>query len=135
MTVATVKKIKTIKPPYAFSAYTHTISQLSKEDGGGFLITFPDLPGCMSDGETEAEAVANGMDAFKAWIAARLDASKEIPAPLYRPDTVPEVSGKFVTRLPKSIHAKLAERAKAEGVSLNTLVLAFVAEGLGRRAA
>jgi antitoxin HicB len=48
---------------------------------------------------------------------------------------VPEVSGKFVTRLPKSVHAKLAERAKAEGVSLNTLVLALVAEGLGRKAA
>jgi len=48
---------------------------------------------------------------------------------------VPKVSGKFVTRLPKSVHAKLAESAKAEGVSLNTLVLAFVAEGLGRRAA
>jgi antitoxin HicB len=40
-------------------------------------------------------------------------------------------SGRFVTRLPKSIHAKLAERAKSEGVSLNTLVLAFIAEGLG----
>ncbi len=135
MIVASVKKVKAIKPPYAFSAYAHVISQLSKEDGGGFLITFPDLPGCMSDGDTEADAVSNGLDAFKAWIAARHDAGKEIPAPFYRPDTVPEVSGKFVTRLPKSIHAKLAERAKAEGVSLNTLVLAFVAEGLGRRAA
>lgn len=135
MTTATIKKIKTAKPPYPFEAYSHIISPISREDGGGFLITFPDLPGCMSDGETEAEAVANGKDAFKAWVAARKDAAKEIPEPLYRPDTVPEVSGKFVTRLPKSVHAKLAERAKAEGVSLNTLVLALVAEGLGRRVA
>ena len=135
MTTATIKKIKTAKPPYPFEAYSHIISPISQEDGGGFLITFPDLPGCMSDGETEAEAVANGKDAFKAWVAARKDAAKEIPEPLYRPDTVPEVSGKFVTRLPKSVHAKLAERAKAEGVSLNTLVLALVAEGLGRRVA
>jgi len=124
MTAATIKKIKNIKPPYSFEAYSHIISQLPKEDGGGFLITFPDLPGCMSDGATEAETVANGKDA-----------GKEIPEPFYRPDTVPEVSGKFVTRLPKSVHAKLAERAKAEGVSLNTLVLALVAEGLGRRVA
>ena len=135
MTSATIKKIKTAKPPYPFEAYSHIISQIPKEDGGGFLITFPDLPGCMSDGATEAEAVANGKDAFKAWVAARTDAAKEIPEPLYRPDNVPEVSGKFVTRLPKSVHAKLTERAKAEGVSLNTLVLALVAEGLGRRAA
>ena len=135
MTTATIKKIKPVKPPYPFEAYSHIISQLAKEDGGGFLITFPDLPGCMSDGENENETVANGRDAFKAWVSARLDAGKEIPEPFYRPDTVPEVSGKFVTRLPKSVHAKLAERAKAEGVSLNTLVLALVAEGLGRRAA
>ena len=135
MTTATIKKIRNIKPPFPFEAYSHVISQILKEDGGGFLITFPDLPGCMSDGQTEAEAVANGKDAFRAWVAARKDAGKEIPAPFYRPDTVPEVSGKFVTRLPKSVHAKLTERAKAEGVSLNTLVLALVAEGLGRRVA
>ena len=135
MTTATIKKIKTVKPPFAFEAYSHLISQLPKEDGGGFLITFPDLPGCMSDGESEAEAVSNGREAFEAWVAARMDFGKAIPEPFYRPDTVPEVSGKFVTRLPKSVHAKLAERAKTEGVSLNTLVLAFVDEGLGRRAA
>ncbi|MFZ2302610.1 MAG: toxin-antitoxin system HicB family antitoxin [Gallionella sp.] len=135
MTTATIKKIKTVRSPYPFDAYSHVISKIPKEDGGGSLITFPDLPGCMSDGETEAEAVANGKDAFKAWVSARKDAGKETPEPFYRPDTVPEVSGKFVTRLPKSVHAKLAERAKAEGVSLNTLVLALVAEGLGRKAA
>jgi antitoxin HicB len=134
MTTARIKKIKNFKPPYPFAAYSHIISQLPPEDGGGFLITFPDLPGCMSDGETEAEAVANGKDAFKSWVAARKDSGKQIPEPSYRPDIVPDVSGKFLTRLPKSVHAKLAERAKAEGVSLNTLVLALVAEGLGRRA-
>ncbi len=135
MTTAIITKIKAVKPPYPFEAYSHIISQIHKEDGGGFLITFPDLPGCMSDGANEAETVANGKDAFKSWVAARTDAGKEIPEPFYQPDTVPEVSGKFVTRLPKSVHAKLTERAKAEGVSLNTLVLALVAEGLGRRAA
>ena len=72
--------------------------------------------------------VTNGKDAFKVWVSARKDSGKKIPAPIYWPDTVPEVSGKFVTRLPKSVHAKLAERTKAEGVILNTLVLTFVAE-------
>jgi antitoxin HicB len=46
---------------------------------------------------------------------------------------VPDLSGKFVTRVPKSTHAQLAARARQEGVSLNTLVLTFIAEGLGRR--
>ena len=135
MTAAPVKRIKSVKPPYRFESYSHVISPLSREDGGGFLITFPDLPGCMSDGAAAAEAITNGKDAFKAWVSARIDSGKGIPEPLYRPDTLPDVSGRFVTRLPKSVHAKLAERAKSEGVSLNTLVLAFVAEGLGRKAA
>ena len=115
MTAATIKKIKTVKPPHPFEAYSHIVSQIPKKDGGGFLVTVPDLPGCMSDGATEVEAIANGKDAFKAWVSARKDAKKEIPEPFYRPDTAPEVSGKFVTHLPKSVHAKLAERAKAEG--------------------
>jgi len=128
-----IKKILLVTPPYPFEAYAHIVSPLLEADGGGFLITFPDLPGCMSDGETEAEAIANGRDAFVSWTSARADIGKEIPEPAYRPEAVQTASGRFLTRLPKSVHAKLAERAKAEGVSLNALVLAFIAEGLGRR--
>jgi len=40
MTAATIKKIKAVKPPHPFEAYSHVISQIPKEDGGGFLITF-----------------------------------------------------------------------------------------------
>jgi len=130
---ANVKNISQAKPEYAFEAYAYILSPLSADDGGGYLITFPDLPGCMSDGETGAQALANGRDAFASWVSARVDAGKSVPAPSYQPDPVPLASGRFVTRLPKSTHAKLAERAKSEGVSLNTLVLAFIAEGLGRK--
>jgi antitoxin HicB len=127
--------IPRIVPPWPFKAYAHIISPLSEEDGGGYLITFPDLPGCMSDGETEAEAVENGRDAFIAVVSALADMGRDIPAPSFSPDdaTAPGASGKFVARVPKSIHAKLTSRAKAEGVSLNTLVLTLIAEGLGRR--
>ena len=130
-----VKIIPRIIPPYPFEAYAHIISPLSAEEGGGFLITFPDIPGCMSDGETEAEAVENGRDAFVAVVSALHDMGRDVPAPLFSPDdaTAPSASGKFVARVPKSIHAKLASRAKTEGVSLNTLVLSFIAEGLGRQ--
>jgi antitoxin HicB len=133
MSQDSIKKIRRASLPYPFEAYAHIVSPLSAEEGGGFLITFPDLPGCMSDGETEADAIANGRDAFESWVSARADAGKPIPEPAYRPEATPSVSGRFVTRLPKSVHAKLAERAKAEGVSLNTLVLTFIAEGLGRK--
>ena len=130
----TVKEIKAIKPPYPFEAYAHVVSPLSAEDGGGYLITFPDLPGCMSDGETPEEAIENGKDSFLCWVSAQADMGRPIPKPTcYRPEEVSNMPGKFVQRIPKSLHAKLAERAKQEGVSINTLVLAYIAQGMGGR--
>ncbi len=109
--------------------YPFEIRPLSEAEGGGFLISYPDFSECISDGETVEEAIANGHDALAATIAA-LEA-KGLPVPA--PNSGGVASGKFVARVPKSIHAQLAIRAKAEGVSLNTLVLTLLAEGLGRR--
>jgi len=125
------KKIKPVTPPYPFEAYGHMISPLTADDGGGYMITFPDLPGCMSDGETLEEVLVNGRDAFNSWIAAQVDMGREIPEPTHYDEEGKPI--KFVQRLPRSLHASLQARAKAEGVSINTLVLALIAEGLGRR--
>lgn len=111
-----------------FDDYPFEIRPLSQEDGGGFLITFPDLPGCMSDGETPEEAIREGRDAFRCWMQAHIEDQRPVPPPNSGGEP-----GKFVQRLPKSLHARLAARARQEGVSLNTLVLTFIAEGLGRR--
>jgi predicted RNase H-like HicB family nuclease len=129
-----MKKIRQVEPPFSFNEYTRVISRLEEKDGGGFLITFPDLPGCMSDGDTEEEALENGKDAFLAWISARMDQGKRIPEPKARPvDYVAaDVSGRFLARLPKYIHARLVKRAQREGVSVNALVLSFIASGLGQ---
>ena len=129
-----VKNIKKVKPPYPFEAYTHVVSPLSAEDGGGFLITFPDLPGCISDGETMEEAIENGRDAFISWVSARVDMKKTIPKPVIREVNVDNFSGRFVQRVPKSLHARLAMQAKKDGVSLNTFILSIISEGLGHRA-
>lgn len=109
-------------------AYPFEIRPLSKAEGGGYLVSFSDFSECISDGETINEAIANGRDALTATIAA-LEA-KGFPVP--KPNSGGVASGKFVARVPKSVHAELSARAKTEGVSLNALVLAFLAEGLGR---
>lgn len=64
-----------------FEDYPHEIRPLSREDGGGYLITFPDLPGCMSDGDTPEEALENGKDAFQGWIAAAEMEKAPVPRP------------------------------------------------------
>ena len=51
------------------SAYPFAIRPLSEEECGGYLIEFPDVPGCISDGETPEEAIRNGRDALKACLA------------------------------------------------------------------
>ena len=61
--------------------YPVVIEPLSAEDGGGFAAIVPDLPGCMSDGETPQEAIANVEDAIRAWIEAARDLGRAVPRP------------------------------------------------------
>ena len=64
------------KPEYAV-----VIEPLSEEDGGGFLATVPDLPGCMSDGDTREEAARNVADAIMSWLEEVRSAGRAIPEP------------------------------------------------------
>ena len=61
--------------------YRFTIRPLTAEEGGGYLIEFPDLPGCMSDGETIEEVLANGEEAKQDWIAAMREAGRPVSPP------------------------------------------------------
>jgi antitoxin HicB len=98
--------------------YPFSIRPLTRAEGGGYLIEYPDLPGCMSDGETIEEAIANGRDA-----CARRGAKCLRPGPIQGP------------AIPESGFCALADRARREGVSLNMLAVALLAKGLGRREA
>lgn len=109
--------------------YPFEIQLLSEEDGGGYLISFPDFSECISDGETVEEAIQNGLDALAETIAAL--ESLNLPVP--EPGSGGSYSGKFIQRVPKSLHARLAARARQEGVSMNTLVNTFLAESLGKK--
>jgi antitoxin HicB len=94
------------------------IRSLDIEEGGGYLITFPGLPGCMSDGETIDEAISNGAEAEEAWLAAAERWNRPGPK-------------KLVARLPHSLHHDLTIKANQEGVSLNTLIVSMLSRELG----
>lgn len=85
------------------------------EAEGGFIISYPDLVGCISFGDTIDEAVKNGEDAKKEWFYATLESGASIPEPF----SADEYSGQFRLRVPKSLHKHLAERSKQEGISMN----------------
>lgn len=108
--------------------YPFEIHPLPEDDGGGYLISYPDFNVCISDGETVQEAIANGRDALQGTIAALHAEGHLVP----EPGSGGIASGKFMARMPKSLHAALAVRAKAEGVSLNSMLVTFVAAGIGQ---
>ena len=82
---------------------------------GGYGVWFPDLPGCITCGETIAEAAEMAKDAKLAWFEACLEEERELPMPSNNND----YSGQFRLRIPKTLHKKLAEEAKKEGISMN----------------
>ena len=84
-------------------------------DEGGYVVSFPDLPGCLSSGETVDEAFANAQDAKRE----RLTAAIESVYPVKEPDTEENYSGQFKLRIPRSLHKRLSDHAKEVGVSMN----------------
>lgn len=92
---------------------------------GGYVIRFPDLPGCMTQVERLEEVPSAAKEARTLWIETEYAAGADIPLPSY-PE---EYSGKFNVRLPKSLHRRLAEGAERDGISLNQYVVALLAQG------
>lgn len=92
---------------------------VADRDEGGFVVSFPELPGCLSSGETVEQAVANANDAKRAWLVAAL----EDGTPIATPDSLKNYSGQFKLRLPRSLHKTLAEHSRREGLSMNQYCL------------
>ena len=82
---------------------------------GGYVASFPDLPGCISCGDTPQSAAANAQDAKRCWLEAALESGIAI----HEPDDLNDYSGQFKLRIPKSLHRSLTEHARQEGVSMN----------------
>ena len=126
-----------------YMALPYKMEIVEDKDEGGFVVSYPDLPGCITCGETIETAISNANDAKKAWIEAALESGIElqepnnleeysgqfklrIPRSLHRslaehniPLNYLEYSGQFKLRIPRSLHRSLAEHSKKEGISMN----------------
>ena len=89
---------------------------------GGYVAEIKDLPGCLTQGETLEETMININEARELCIETAYEAGDNIPLPT----TDDSYSGKLMLRIPKSLHRRLAEIAKTEGVSLNQYLLSLV---------
>ena len=101
--------------------------ELQRDPEEGWFARVRELPGCMSQGETGEEALAMIQDAMRAWLEIALEDGEPIP----EPRTDDDYSGKFVVRVPRSLHRALAEAAARDNVSLNQYINVALARSIG----
>ncbi len=99
--------------------YNYVVQQITDDSGTYFYDKVLELDGCKSTGETFEKDYENLKEAMEGWIEAKLEGGFEVPLPV----GYDNFSGKFVVRIPKSLHYKLKLEAEQEGVSLNQYAL------------
>ncbi len=108
-----------------YMALPYRLEIVPDPDEGGYVARYPDLPGCITVGDSMEEAAKNAEDAKKEWLAAALESGVEIAEPV----SANGYSGQFKLRIPKSLHRRLAEHAKEEGVSMNQYCVYLLSQG------
>lgn len=127
--MAAEAKTETAEPAvaaYLKQPYTRLVVP---EPDGTFRGEVMEFPGCLSTGDTPAEAYAELEEAAGDWLEAALEQGQNIPDPFENVG----FSGRLVLRLPKSLHKKAARLAERDGVSLNQFIVAAVAEYAGEK--
>lgn len=103
---------------------------LRRDEDGDYVARVDELQGCSAHGATPEEAISNLNEARELWISDCLENGDPVPEPV---DLGHLPSGKWLQRVPRSLHRKLARLARNEGVSLNQLVTSILAEAAGFR--
>lgn len=113
---------------YLSLPYTIEVLREEDEDTGDELwfARVRELPGCMTEADSFAELGDMIRDAMTVWIQYTLEDGDPIPEP--RP--LDDYSGRFVVRVPRSLHRELVEAAEREGVSLNSFANMALAQGV-----
>lgn len=100
---------------YMSLPYNKIIQEVNDESGHYFYGKIMELDGCQSTGDTLEELNTSLAEAMEGHIEVMLENEMEIPEPIKEEN----LSGKFVIRVPKSLHRRLVIEAEREGVSLN----------------
>lgn len=104
---------------YMSLPYNYIIQPVKDESGEYFYAKVLELDGCQSTGNSFEEAYNCLREAMREWLEVKLEHNINIPMPIVSDN----YSGKFVVRIPKSLHYKLSIEAQEEGVSLNQYAL------------
>ena len=64
-----------------YLALPYRMEIVEDREEGGYVVSYPDLPGCLTCGETIESAVENARDAKRVWLEAALEEGVSIPMP------------------------------------------------------
>jgi predicted RNase H-like HicB family nuclease len=124
-----VRKLKMNKDLAYYMGLSYRIEVIEDKDEGGFALSCPDLPGCLTCADTIEQGLDMLEDAKKCWFIACLEDGIDIP----EPSDYKNFSGQFKLRIPRSLHKTLAEHSKSEGVSMNQYCLYLLSGRLNDR--
>lgn len=112
-------KVKEQVQEYLKMPYTRIIQEINDDDQHYFYGKILELDGCQSTGDTLEELYESLNEAMVGYIETKIENNQEVPYPIREE----KYSGKFLLRLPKSLHMKLVIEAEKEGISLNQYAL------------
>ncbi len=109
---------------------------------GTFTITYPDLPGCISEGKSLANALYMAQDALTQWVEYLVEEKQPVPAPS-RPQAISVQGDEFVNliranvkdgravRRTVSLPKWMDDQVAAAGLSLSKVLQDALTERLG----
>jgi len=124
-----MKRTEALKDVVHYMALPYTII-LKPDEEGDILAQVKELPGCLAHGQNASEALEILREFQRAWIERRIESGQPVPEPEEEEDLP---SGKWVQRVPRSLHQQLVQMARRENVSLNQLVTSLLSVALGAR--
>ena len=98
-------------------------------EGPEWIAEFVDIFGCVGGGNTAKEALEDALINLEYYLGFAKERGEAIP----QPSDYNECNGKIALRIPKSMHRRLVMKADEEGVSLNQLLVSYLAEMLGSK--
>lgn len=110
-------------------SYPFEIRPLKEEEGGGYLISFPDFNECISDGETPEEAIKNGFDALQETINTLKSKGFSIPQPFRNLSKKDHIT----SQISDNLYQRLEKLAQKNSMTINSLINSLLEESLNKK--
>ncbi len=108
-----------------YMGLNYKIEIVEDEAEGGYVLSIPDLKGCLTCAENLEKGMEMIKDAKRQWLMSAIESGYEIA----EPSALEDYSGQFKLRIPKTLHKELAEKSKKEGISMNQYCLYLLSRG------